>query len=351
MPSNQVERGRRPSIHSPRRVPRLRLRRETSGVGGGGAAPRSPAPSPPPWQMAAAACGDCATCPLSGTVKAHDAHVVVASAARLEEVADSKIEAAEDERLAHARALAAAMADVGVKGVKVTASDERTPPLKPLARRLYAWAGAMLVVGLVAWGISNKTSSLVVGLVPSALLLRAAIRRADLENLESADSACEVRIFAKFERSARFRVRYSQMLAFAKALAAIDFKSSGPIQLGAPFEAEPSGDDPAHFIYVCTHKARDARCGRAGPPLVEALGEAAKRRRKDGGPRVAVHGTSHVGGHKYAGCAIAYPSGDWFGHVAKPNSEELLSTVIAAKRWPSKWRGNAFTGEGVETEF
>ncbi len=50
--------------------------------------------------------------------------------------------------------------------------------------------------------------------------------------------------------------------------------------------------------------------------------------------------TSHVGGHKYAGNVIMYPSGDWYGNV---QSAQDVARVIAHQQGgelpANLWRG------------
>ena len=65
-------------------------------------------------------------------------------------------------------------------------------------------------------------------------------------------------------------------------------------------------------VLVCCHQARDNRCGRAGPQVMEELKEQlAQRAIPD--TTVAVLPTSHIGGHKFAGVLVVYPQGGWVG--------------------------------------
>ena len=61
-------------------------------------------------------------------------------------------------------------------------------------------------------------------------------------------------------------------------------------------------------IFVCVHGARDNRCGECGPPLVEEFISGLEARGY--ADQVVVRQSSHVGGHKYAGNVLIYPSGD-----------------------------------------
>ena len=82
----------------------------------------------------------------------------------------------------------------------------------------------------------------------------------------------------------------------------------------------PRGPLPGRWIFVCVHAARDERCGRCGPPLLEALRQACA---EEGLDDVTIRATSHVGGHKYAGNVIVYPEGVWYGTVTPQDAPRL----------------------------
>lgn len=84
-----------------------------------------------------------------------------------------------------------------------------------------------------------------------------------------------------------------------------DLTSHGP---GGGMGSEPL---PGRWVFVCIHAARDERCGRCGPPVLEAV----RRGCAAEGLDVTVRATSHVGGHKYAGNLLVYPEGIWYGTV------------------------------------
>mmetsp|Transcript_31952 Transcript_31952/g.52088 ORF Transcript_31952/g.52088 Transcript_31952/m.52088 type:complete len:197 (+) Transcript_31952:502-1092(+) len=94
------------------------------------------------------------------------------------------------------------------------------------------------------------------------------------------------------------------------------------------------------LILVCTHAARDKRCGRAGPQIIDKMREYLESK---GIPEteVCVRGSSHIGGHKHAGTLIVYPEGDWYGQISGRNAVQLLENyILAGKRWNKCWRGN-----------
>ena len=77
----------------------------------------------------------------------------------------------------------------------------------------------------------------------------------------------------------------------------------------------PDTFEEAH-IYVCTHGARDCRCGHIGGDVVAALEQELKKRREEDpgslASRVTVRETAHVGGHKFAANALVFPHGEWY---------------------------------------
>lgn len=94
--------------------------------------------------------------------------------------------------------------------------------------------------------------------------------------------------------------------------------------------------DYSHIILVCVHMSRDARCGTIGPAIIDALRETAKEK----GANVKVIGCSHVGGHKYAGNVIVYPSGDWYGRVLPHHAPAIIEEVVGqGKIIQELWRG------------
>lgn len=88
------------------------------------------------------------------------------------------------------------------------------------------------------------------------------------------------------------------------------------------------------LILVCTHANRDKRCGRAGPQVVAALQKEISELvaigtsgDSDALRSYQICGSSHVGGHKFAGTLIVYPEADWFGRVTKSTAKALLQHI------------------------
>lgn len=98
---------------------------------------------------------------------------------------------------------------------------------------------------------------------------------------------------------------------------------------GVPSDAVPREPLPGRWVFVCVHGDRDERCGRCGPPLLEALAREVRTARLED---VRVRATSHVGGHKYAGNVIVYPDGIWYGYVRPEDAPRLVRDHLVAGR-------------------
>ena len=105
--------------------------------------------------------------------------------------------------------------------------------------------------------------------------------------------------------------------------------STSPALISAPLTGR--------HLLVCVHAARDQRCGDQGPPLAEAVVRAAEAR---GFGDLTVHRSSHVGGHRFAGCLIAYPAGDWYGMLTSELAPRFVDQCLARNRMLAEhWRG------------
>ncbi|KAH8113820.1 Sucrase/ferredoxin-like-domain-containing protein [Phellopilus nigrolimitatus] len=115
------------------------------------------------------------------------------------------------------------------------------------------------------------------------------------------------------------------------------FDASAPAQAR---EADPGNA----LLLVCTHGARDCRCGDTGGAVARALKEElAARRARVGSADSGGKGThaehvwwkirlgeiAHVGGHKHAANLLAFPSGDWLGNLTPADVPLVLDTVAA----------------------
>jgi len=117
------------------------------------------------------------------------------------------------------------------------------------------------------------------------------------------------------------------LLVFPDAVRYVGVReTSWPSVLEDLTSEQPSGAfrrEPVHgrWLFVCVHAARDERCGRCGPPVLEALRRSCDEEEL---ADVTVRATSHVGGHKYAGNVLVYPEGVWYGTVVPDDAARIV---------------------------
>lgn len=100
------------------------------------------------------------------------------------------------------------------------------------------------------------------------------------------------------------------------------------------------------LILVCIHGARDKRCGRAGPLVINKL-QAELSRRCISENDIAVRGSSHIGGHKYAGTLIVYPSGHWYGYITPKIIPTLMNCIEKDEILPRCFRGYSNSHQNI----
>lgn len=109
------------------------------------------------------------------------------------------------------------------------------------------------------------------------------------------------------------------------------------------------------FVFVCSHRNRDDRCGYCGPMLVDLLRKAvadtmASERRE----LVHVLPCSHIGGHVYAGNVLVYSQkgGVCFGCFCPSDISALVASIDLRGGVPeqlaAKVRGTMGPGRGSE---
>ncbi|KAF9447355.1 hypothetical protein P691DRAFT_671682 [Macrolepiota fuliginosa MF-IS2] len=114
----------------------------------------------------------------------------------------------------------------------------------------------------------------------------------------------------------------------------------------------PGTQEEAH-LYICTHGARDCRCGEQGSQVARALREEVERRGLS--HRMKVREVGHVGGHKYAANLLVYPHGEWLGQLRLGDVPHVIDTVLAhpirpftgqdSPILPTHWRGRMGLGK------
>lgn len=106
---------------------------------------------------------------------------------------------------------------------------------------------------------------------------------------------------------------------------------------GPPSETVSRERLVGRWVFVCVHAARDERCGRCGPPLLDALRRACEA---EGLDDVTVRATSHVGGHKYAANVLVYPDGVWYGYVTPEDVPRLVGHLRGGRLIKELHRGS-----------
>ena len=163
----------------------------------------------------------------------------------------------------------------------------------------------------------------------------------------SADPAAASNDVLVFPEMVRHRgVRSEHATALVARYAGLDAASVAAPAVGlAPTVGQPPtvGPLPAaevlpgKHLLVCVHRGHDERCGDSGPPLLDALDQ---QLTAQGVEDVTLYGSSHVGGHRFAGCLLAFPSGDWYGRVSPSQAAAVISECVLAERiLTSHWRG------------
>ena len=80
------------------------------------------------------------------------------------------------------------------------------------------------------------------------------------------------------------------------------------------------------LILICVHGSRDRRCGVQGLETFNELsvltGSSTTSTRE-----VQVYGSTHLGGHEFAGTCVVYPESHWFGYLSKLEAEPFLKAV------------------------
>ena len=84
----------------------------------------------------------------------------------------------------------------------------------------------------------------------------------------------------------------------------------------------------ARHLYVCTHNARDCRCGTVGLEVFRALSDLCALSASAALPHVQEIG--HVGGHNYAANILDFPNGDMYGGVQLSNVEPFTRALLAS---------------------
>ncbi|KAM6497652.1 Sucrase/ferredoxin-like domain containing protein [Amanita muscaria] len=112
---------------------------------------------------------------------------------------------------------------------------------------------------------------------------------------------------------------------------AIEDSSSSESVANSGIGHEP---DEVHML-ICTHMARDCRCGVRGGAFARTVHEQIVQRGLflgDGEKKVRLKlgEVGHVGGHQYAPNVLIYPFGDWYGVLAPEQVSTILDELSVA---------------------
>ncbi|CAO3589585.1 unnamed protein product [Absidia cylindrospora] len=106
---------------------------------------------------------------------------------------------------------------------------------------------------------------------------------------------------------------------------------------------DEEGHEVDAVVLVCTHERRDMRCGKIGPLIVDAFKKSLEHRLQNNNKKVLVYGTSHFGGHKFAGNVIIHQKGlggHMYGNVRDCMVDNLVDRhILNGKIIKELWRG------------
>lgn len=93
---------------------------------------------------------------------------------------------------------------------------------------------------------------------------------------------------------------------------------------------------------ICCNFNRDQRCGTRGPQVYGALLAYLAAQNLAG--QAQVYHSSHLGGHRFAGVLLCYPSGNWYGRVTPQEVPALVQAELnpdlqAGSPVKHLWRG------------
>jgi hypothetical protein len=92
------------------------------------------------------------------------------------------------------------------------------------------------------------------------------------------------------------------------------------------------------LILVCGHHNRDVRCGLAAPGIMQKMKELLEQLGLS--EQVMISRSSHLGGHKFAGVAVVYPSGNWYGRLTEQDAAHVIKAeCVEHQPYPALWRG------------
>jgi len=118
-------------------------------------------------------------------------------------------------------------------------------------------------------------------------------------------------------------------------------------------------------LYVCTHAARDCRCGDIGGMVAKTLRAEIQRLAKidPSGPAslAKIGEVGHVGGHQHAANLLIYPHGEWLGLLKPEDIPAVLQAIFdgpirpfgsdQSPIVPKHWRGRMGLSKEEQTNL
>ncbi|KAI8092776.1 Sucrase/ferredoxin-like-domain-containing protein [Halteromyces radiatus] len=115
-----------------------------------------------------------------------------------------------------------------------------------------------------------------------------------------------------------------------------------PVVAGQQPIKDENGDPVDTVVLVCTHERRDMRCGKIGPLIMDAFKKSIQKRHHSS-RRILIYGTSHFGGHKFAGNVIIHQKGlggHMYGNVRDCMVDDIVDRhIFNGKVIKELWRG------------
>lgn len=98
-------------------------------------------------------------------------------------------------------------------------------------------------------------------------------------------------------------------------------------------------DDARRDLLVCTHGTHDVCCGTLGTRLHKGI--------PPGRPAIRIWRTSHIGGHRFAPTALAFPEGQYWGQLTAEAISALIDRHGDVRALEKHYRGSAGTASAA----
>lgn len=93
-----------------------------------------------------------------------------------------------------------------------------------------------------------------------------------------------------------------------------------------------------HLLLCCIHGNRDKRCGEKGWQVYNDIKRILSHKQIPES-KISIYGSTHIGGHEFAGTMISYPLGHWYGYLSIEKVEPVLEAILANEAYDECLRG------------